>query len=97
MEEDEEIEAKIKASQRRERTVQMDRTAKKQRTSSRTVAEGTSGILFVMDINGELRKGLPNDSLWWVNYVLLPAEKLSNRQKMKFRRNVERLCPKSEN
>ena len=87
IEEDEEIEAKILAlSRRKERTVQMHRTAEKQRRSSRTIAEGTSGIMFVIDRNGELQKRKPNDSLWWVNDVLLPPEKLTKQQKMKFGR-----------
>ena len=46
----------------------------------------TKGYMYVVGDNGALRLGTPQDSLWWVNYVLLPPELLTTRQRMKFRR-----------
>jgi hypothetical protein len=43
-------------------------------------------MLFVLDENGNLRRGTPRDSLWWLNYVVLSREKLSKRALYKFRR-----------
>lgn len=56
-------------------------------TSKRTKTEKSqeSSMLYVLDANGQLRRGTPTDSLWWLNYVLLPREKLSKRDLHKFR------------
>ncbi|GFH58397.1 hypothetical protein CTEN210_14873 [Chaetoceros tenuissimus] len=53
-------------------------------SSSTSTNEKISGYMYVLD-NGKIRLGTPYDSLWWINYVLLPPEKLNARQRMKFR------------
>ena len=56
----------------------------KKRTNAKKVAP-TKGYLLVVGDNN-LRLVTPQDSLWWVNYVVLPSDLLTTRQKMKFRR-----------
>ena len=44
-----------------------------------------SGKMYVLNPDGTLRLGNFRDSLWWANYVILPEEMLSERQKKNFR------------
>ena len=44
-----------------------------------------SGILYVLNPDGSLRRGEVTDSSWWVNYVILPEELLTSRLKKTFR------------
>ena len=44
-----------------------------------------SAKLFVLNPDGSIRKGEPSDSTWWVNYVILPEDKMNARHKKKFR------------
>jgi len=52
----------------------------------RKKAEGTNGMMYVMNPDGSLRHGKPHDSLWWVNYACMSKEDLTRRQLRKFRR-----------
>ena len=69
--------------------------SKKQTSRSKSTSKGQagpkqirhreSGILYVLNPDGSLRRGEVTDSSWWVNYVILPEELLTSRLKKKFR------------
>ena len=73
-----------RSKRRHFRAAAVDHCNKKWKRKSRK--KNTPAYMYVLDNDGTFRLGTPFDSLWWVNYVLLPPTLLTNRQRMKFRK-----------
>ena len=62
-------------------------TSQNSNTNSRNKRRNmmNTSFLYVLDTDGTFRLGRPTDSTWWINYVLLPPDKLTPRQRERFR------------